>query len=84
MEITPNRIVAAGTVALGILGAVLVPLANMDLTSAAGVIAGLGAATLAALKWLDGWQKHEERTAFAEQFVVDDRVAGPSPEVYDG
>lgn len=65
--VTPNRVVAVLTVLMGVGGAVAPVLANMDWQSTAGVIAGVGAATTAAVTWLLGWQKHESRTA-AENF----------------
>ena len=39
----PNRVVAVATAVLGLAGAVSVPLANLDWSSTAGVIAGVGA-----------------------------------------
>jgi protein-S-isoprenylcysteine O-methyltransferase Ste14 len=58
-----NRIVALVTALVGLAGAVAPAVANMDWSSTAGVIAGVGVVAAAAIKWLDGWQKHEARTA---------------------
>lgn len=58
--LTPNRVVALLTALTGLAAAVAVPLANLDWSSTAGVIAGVGAIAAAAVKWLDGWQKHEQ------------------------
>lgn len=58
---TLNRIVAIVTAAFGLAGALAVPLANLDLSSTIGVVGGLGTLAAAAVKWLDGWQKHEAR-----------------------
>jgi hypothetical protein len=55
----PNRVVAIATALLSLAAAVAVPLANLDWSSTAGVIAGVGAVAAVALKWLDGWQAHE-------------------------
>jgi protein-S-isoprenylcysteine O-methyltransferase Ste14 len=62
-----NRIVALLTAILGVAGAVMPALTNMDWQSTAGVIAGLGVAAAAALKWLEGWQAHELHQAIADE-----------------
>lgn len=59
--LTPNRIVAILTAVCGLAGAIAVPVANLDLSSTAGVAAGLGTIVAAALSWLKGWQAHEAR-----------------------
>lgn len=61
---TPNRVVALATALFGLVAAVCVPLANLDWSSTAGVIAGIGAVALTANRWLIGWQGHEERQAY--------------------
>lgn len=71
-----NRIVVILTVITGLVGAVVPVLANMDTSSVAGWIAGLGAATTAVITWLLGWQKHEARQD-APANVPD--VEGPTP-----
>ncbi|MGZ6587116.1 MAG: hypothetical protein ACXVHX_22735 [Solirubrobacteraceae bacterium] len=63
MSLTPNRVVALLTALLGLGAAVAVPLAHLDWSSTASVIAGLGTVASVAVKYLDGWQKHEERNA---------------------
>lgn len=60
---TPNRTVALVVAGLGLLAAVLPAIADMDWTSTAGVIGGLGGVVAIAYKWLDGWQKAEARSA---------------------
>lgn len=60
---TPNRVVAIVTALLGLAAAVAVPLSNLDWSSTAGIIAGLGTVATVAVKWLDGWQKHEAEVA---------------------
>lgn len=72
-----NRIVVLVTALLGLAAAVLPVAANMDWTSTAGVIGGAAVAAAAAVKWLDGWQRHEDREAFAEQL---DPEFTPDPE----
>lgn len=63
MSLTPNRVAALATAFLGLAAAVAVPLASLDWSSTAGVIAGLGTVASVAVKYLDGCQKHEERNA---------------------
>lgn len=59
----PNR-VATYAAALAALCAAVVPvLADLDWTSTVGVIGGVGILAAVVYKWLDGWQKYEERTA---------------------
>ncbi len=59
----PNRVVAIGVAILSLVLAILPTLAQFDWTSTAGVIAGIGGVAAVALKWLDGWQLHEDREA---------------------
>lgn len=59
----PNRVVVALTVLAGLVGAVAPAVANLDTTSTVGVLGGLATVLGAAVKWLDGWQKHEARVA---------------------
>lgn len=66
---TINRVVALLTALCGLAGAVAVPLANLDTSSTVGLLGGLGAITATAVKWLDGWQKHEARVAPDEDGV---------------
>ena len=56
-----GRVVALASVFLGLIGAVLPAVAQMDLSSTAGIVAGLIAVTSIAVKFLDGWQRYEER-----------------------
>ena len=46
---------------IGLAGALTPMLANMDLTSTAGVVAALLAVAPVVVKYLDGWQKYEAR-----------------------
>jgi hypothetical protein len=54
-----NRVVVGLNIVAGLAAAVVVPVANLDLSSAAGVLGGLAAITLACAKFLTGWQAHE-------------------------
>ena len=63
MATEPNRVVAGATAVLGLVAALAPVVADLDWTSTLGVIAGVGVVAAAAVKWLDGWQKFEERTA---------------------
>jgi hypothetical protein len=56
-----NRVVAGATALLGLVAAAAPVAANMDWQSTAGVIGGIGAVALVSYKWLDGWQKAEDR-----------------------
>ena len=59
----PNRL-ATYAAALAALCAAIVPVvADLDWTSTVGVIGGVGALSAVVWKWLDGWQKYEERVA---------------------
>lgn len=64
---TPNR-VAVYLTSLAALAAGLAPaVANLDLTSTAGLVAGLAALSLVVSKWLTGWQAHEARSIRAQR-----------------
>lgn len=58
-----NRVVLALTVLAGLAGAIAVPVANLDTSSTIGVVGGLATIAITAAKFLDGWQKHEDRVA---------------------
>ena len=59
----PNRL-ATYAAALAALCAAIVPVvADLDWTSTVGIIGGVGALSAVVWKWLDGWQKYEERVA---------------------
>jgi hypothetical protein len=57
----PNRLAVYAAFLAGIAGAVVVPLANLDLSSTASVIGGVAAISAAVYKFLDGWQAYEAR-----------------------
>jgi hypothetical protein len=56
-----GRIVTIISIIVGLLGATVPVVADMDLTSTAGVIAGLAALSAVVVKFLDGWQQYEAR-----------------------
>ena len=55
----PNRIAVYLTSIAALAGALAPAVADLDLTSTAGVIAGLLALLGVVRKWLDGWQAYE-------------------------
>jgi hypothetical protein len=55
----PNRVVVYLTTGAGAATAAVAVLENTDPTTTAGLVAGYFGAVAAALKWLEGWQKHE-------------------------
>ncbi len=57
----PNRLVAYATALLGLVAALAPVIADLDWESTASVIAGVGVTAAAALVWLNGYQKYEER-----------------------
>ena len=71
----PNRLATYLLVLCGAAAAVLPVLANLDWTSTAGVIAGIGAVAAALVTWLKGWQQNE-----SENLAPFIREAGPAPE----
>jgi hypothetical protein len=82
----PNRIAVYLTAAAGLAAALAVPIANMDIESAAGVAAGLAAIATVVYKWLDNWGKYERGEGVAllpgevdDEF--DEELAEPIPDV---
>lgn len=59
MNTNPNRVAVYLTALSGLSAAIAVPVADLDVQSTAGVISGLVAILVVALKWLAGWQAHE-------------------------
>ena len=57
----PNRTAVLITAVSGLVGALAVPIANLDLSSTAGVVAGLITITTVVNRWLIGWQNYEKR-----------------------
>ena len=79
----PNRIAVYLTAAAALLGGLAPVVADLDIDSTVGIAAGLAALTGIVWKWLEGWQKYEERTAlepFVEQQLgttIAEEAAGP-------
>lgn len=69
----PNRIATYLVSIAALCAAVLPALANFDVTSTVGIVGGVGALALIVAKWLDGWQKYEERTDLAS---LEEKLAG--------
>jgi hypothetical protein len=61
VTLLPNRIAVALTAVAALFGGLAPVVANLDLSSTAGVVAGLLSLTTVVNKWLEGWQKHEAR-----------------------
>lgn len=58
-SIRPNRVAVYLTSFAGLIGALAPVIANLDLTSTLGVIAGLGAIVVVVRQFLVGWQQQE-------------------------
>jgi hypothetical protein len=56
-----GRNVALATALVGLIGAAAPVFANLDLSSTAGIVAGLVALSAVAVKYLEGWQRYEAR-----------------------
>lgn len=61
--LAPNRIAVYLTALAAIAGGLAPVVADLDLSSTAGVVAGVFSIVAVARKWLDGWQAYERRTA---------------------
>lgn len=73
----PNRIAVYLTSIAGLLGALSVPIANLDISSTIGIASGLAAISTVAYKWLDGWQWYEHMKV---PDPIVDKVADPDPQ----
>jgi hypothetical protein len=62
-----GRIVAIVSLLIGLAGAAAPVALNMDISSTAGIAAGIVALSVVIVKYLDGWQKYEAR--------IDDQAA---------
>jgi hypothetical protein len=81
-----GRIVAIVSVLVGLIGALAPVVADMDLSSTAGIVAGLVAVSTVVVKYLDGWQRYEERldTADAAPAVPHEAAGGSTPNAHLG
>lgn len=69
----PNRLAVYLTALAGLAAALAPAVANLDLTSTVGVAAGFAGITTVVHKWLEGWQKDEER--YHLEAVIKEREA---------
>ncbi len=72
----PNRVVGYLTAIGGVTTAAVAVLEDTDPTTTAGLAVGYLGAVAAAIKWLDGWQKHEAREATPDS-PVDQATLAP-------
>ena len=56
-----GRIVTIVSIVVGAIGALAPVVLEMDLSSTAGIVAGLVAASAVVVKYLEGWQRYEAR-----------------------
>lgn len=70
----PNRIAVYLTAAAGLLTAITPAVADLDTTSTAGLVGGFIGIAGIVHKFLEGWQRYEERTEL-ERF--EGHVEGP-------
>lgn len=62
----PNRIAVYLTAAAALLGGLAPAVANLDLQSSAGIVAGIAGVVAVARKWLEGWQQHEYQKSYQD------------------
>lgn len=62
INLKPNRVAVYLTCLAGLCTAAAPSVANLDTTSTASLIAGFAGIVVTAVKWLHGWQAHEDRT----------------------
>jgi small-conductance mechanosensitive channel len=65
--VLPNRIAVYLVAAGALITAIAVPVAELDLSSTAGVIAGLASITAVVDRWLKGWQQYEQQFAVGDE-----------------
>jgi hypothetical protein len=73
-----GRIVAIVSLLIGLAGAAAPVALNMDISSTAGIAAGIVALSVVIVKYLDGWQKYEARIDDQAALVATD-VATDTP-----
>ncbi len=73
-KLAPNRVASYMAALAGLLTALAVPVANLDLQSTAGAVAGLIAILTAYQQWMKGWRSHEVRIAPITPAVAGSRV----------
>lgn len=78
MQIAPNRVAVYLTALAALAGGLAPAVANLDVTSTAGIVAGLATILAVVHKWLTGWQSHEgtkqwqDHTRFMEELGAGD------------
>ena len=72
---TPNRVATLMAIVASVLTAIVPAVANMDWTSTAGVLAGGFGVVVAIVKWLQGWQNHEQHLQWEKQMGLNVGVA---------
>jgi hypothetical protein len=72
-----GRIVTIASLVVGLIGAAAPVVLNLDLTSTAGIVAGIVALSAVIVKYLDGWQQYEARLDGAA--AVSPAATGPAP-----
>jgi hypothetical protein len=76
-----NRIVSIASVVVSLALAVLPVVADLDLSSTAGIIAGIVAVLGVTLKWLNGWQLHENGERQAQLLGLQSTLVPPAQPV---
>lgn len=71
---SPSRVAAYLTALSGLAGAVAVPVANLDLSSTAGVALGVAGVCTAYATWSKGWRAHEEAARADSLAATGERV----------
>lgn len=82
MQLAPNRVAVYLTVGASLMGGLAPVVGDLDLTSTAGIVAGLVGIGAVVNKWLGGWQEHEFRTVsraeqIADRAYHDEKLAPP-------
>lgn len=67
MQIAPNRIAVYLTAGAALAGGLAPAVADLDVTSTGGVVAGLAVLFGVVNRWLVGWQADEERKSWQDQ-----------------
>lgn len=75
VHLSPSRVAAYTTAFAGLLAASAPIIGNLDLTSTAGVIAGVIAILGAYNTWAKGWREYESREDYKEHVAGENAVA---------
>lgn len=66
MQIAPNRVAVYLTAGAALAGGLAPAVADLDVTSTGGIIAGLAVILGVVNRWLTGWQTHEANAHWAD------------------